>query len=96
MELKITVFNPSAENTTFDVLVNGNGLLGDSLFFVAAQESGIYELLFSPLLPGEEYGSISFVSERTGEFWYKLKLIALPPEPIDLELFEAELGKSAV
>lgn len=95
VELKLTVYNPSDENTTFQVIIRGAGLLGDSLFYVAAKETGTYELLYSPLLPGEGEGAVSFVSDRTGEFWYKLKLIALPPEPIELDMFECELGKSA-
>lgn len=95
VELKLTVFNPSDENTTFQVLIRGPGLLGDNLFYVPAKETGTYELLYSPLLPGEAEGAVSFVSDRTGEFWYKLKLVALPPEPIDLEMFECELGRSA-
>ncbi|CAG9335550.1 unnamed protein product [Blepharisma stoltei] len=94
VELKLTVYNPYPENTTFEVNIQGHGLMGDNMFYVAAKELGTYELLYSPLLPGESYGTISFVSEKTGEFWYKLKLIALPPEPFELEIFECELGKS--
>jgi hypothetical protein len=94
IELKITVFNPFAENTTFDVTIQGKGLTGDNLFFVAAKEQGVYELVFSPLIPGESEGAIFFMSEKTGEFWYKLKLNALPPEPIELPLFECELGRT--
>jgi hypothetical protein len=51
--------------------------------------------LYSPLLPGESFGSLSFVSEKTGEFWYKLNLTALKPDPMELEQFECELGKTA-
>jgi|Transcript_13298 hypothetical protein len=37
VELKITVYNPSEEDTTFEVAVEGEGLLGDHTFFVASQ-----------------------------------------------------------
>lgn len=94
VELKLTVYNPYNENTTFEVNIQGHGLMGDNVFYVAAKELGVYELLYSPLLPGETYGTISFVSEKTGEFWYKLKLIALAPEPFEIEIFECELGKA--
>ena len=94
IELKITVFNPYPENTTFEVSIQGKGLAGDNVFFVPAREQGVYELVFSPLIPGETEGAVFFVSEKTGEFWYKLKLNALPPEPIELGVFECELGRS--
>lgn len=94
IELKITVFNPYPESTTFEVSIQGKGLIGDSVFFVPAKEQGVYELLFSPLIPGEYEGAVFFISEKTGEFWYKLKLNALPPEPIELNLFECELGRT--
>lgn len=94
IELKITVFNPYTESTNFDVAIQGKGLIGDNVFFVPAKEVGTYELLYSPLIPGESDGAVFFVSERTGEFWYKLKLNALPPEAIELPLFECELGRT--
>lgn len=94
IELKITVFNPYSESTTFEVGIQGKGLMGDNVFFVAAKEVGVYELLYSPLIPGETDGAVFFISEKTGEFWYKLKLNALPPEPIELPLFECELGRT--
>ena len=96
LELKLTIYNPHEESTTFNVFVRGEGLIGDDVFYVPPKEVGVYELLYSPLLPGEREGSVSFVSDRTGEFWYKLILVALPPEPIELNLFEAELGKVGI
>jgi hypothetical protein len=93
VELKITVYNPLAESTVFEVSIVGDGLVGDSSFIVPAKEVGVYELMYSPLKIGEFDGAVSFMSERTGEFWYRLKLIAREPEPIEMELFEAELGR---
>jgi len=95
LSVEITVANPVNETTNFDVHITGEGLLGEHLFQVGPNDTGKYELLYSPLLPGEGNGSIAFVSEMTGEFWYKLNLRAVPPDPIELELFECELGKTA-
>lgn len=94
VELKITVFNPQPESTIFEVSIIGEGLIGDRSFVVPGREVGVYELVYSPLKAGEFEGAVSFMSERTGEFWYKLKLLAHEPSPIELELFEAELGRN--
>ena len=37
---------------------------------------GTYELMFSPLKPYIEKGSIAFVNEKLGEIWYELRLIS--------------------
>lgn len=94
IELKITVYNPFTESTTFDVSIQGKGLVGDNVFYLEPKAIGVYELLYSPLIPGESDGAVFFVSEKTGEFWYKLKLNALPPEAIELPVFECELGRT--
>lgn len=94
IELKITVYNPFNESTTFDVTIQGKGLVGDNVFYLEPKAVGVYELLYSPLIPGESDGAVFFVSEKTGEFWYKLKLNALPPEAIELPIFECELGRT--
>jgi hypothetical protein len=96
LAVEITVVNPISETTVFEVIINGDGLLGESVFHVGGKEVGKYELLYSPLLPGEGLGSLSFVSDKTGEFWYKLQLKALEPDPVELEMFECELGKTAI
>ena len=94
LEFKITVYNPLNEDTVFDVNVVGEGLYGDQQFSVPAKETGLYTLTYSPLLPAQGDGAISFLSEKTGEFWYRLRLICDPAEPIEKELFECSLGKS--
>lgn len=96
VELKITVYNPIPEGTIFEVSIVGQGLIGESSFAVQGREVGVYELLYSPLKVGEFEGAVSFMSERTGEFWYKLKLIAREPDPIEIDLFEAELGRNCI
>lgn len=94
LEFKITVYNPLSEDTIFDVNVVGEGLYGDTQFAVVAKEMGYYTLTYSPLLPMQSEGAVSFLSEKTGEFWYRLRLICDPAEPVEKELFECGLGKS--
>ena len=95
MEFRITVYNPLPDETLFDVNISGEGLFGEGQFLVAGKETGIYQLLYTPLMPGEGEGSVSFISEKTGEFWYYLHLICDPTDPIEKETFECDLGKSA-
>lgn len=94
VEFKITVYNPLPEETRFDVNVVGSGLFGEPHFSLGARETGTYQLIYTPLLVGESEGSVAFLSEKTGEFWYHLHLICDPAEPIEKEIFECELGKS--
>ena len=94
LEFKITVYNPLPEETQFGVNVTGPGLFGDPQFTLGARETGSYQLIYSPLIAGESDGSVAFLSEKTGEFWYYLHLICDPAEAIEKELFECELGKS--
>lgn len=94
LEFKVTVYNPMETETTFSVNITGEGLTGPQEFTVAAKETQAYTLLYMPLQPGESEGSIAFLSDHTGEFWYKLKLVSDPAEPIEPELFSCDLGKS--
>lgn len=87
--------NPIDEVTTFDVVLNGAGLLGETRFSVDPKEIGKYELLFSPLVPMNCEGSIFFESELTGEFWYKLYLKSTPADDIEVPKITCELGKNA-
>lgn len=93
--MEITVSNPSSKTVSFDVDLEGEGLLGPSQLDLSPGETGVYELIFSPLWAGEYDGSITFISETVGEFWYKLKLTAVEPEPVVLPSVECELGRFA-
>ena len=42
VELKITVYNPYDEETTFTVTIHGEGMIGDSMFYLGAKEEGVY------------------------------------------------------
>lgn len=60
----------------FDVIVKGPGLFGKDLFELGPKKTGTYELMFSPLRPFTEKGSISFINEKLGEIWYDLNLVS--------------------
>ena len=48
--VEIMLENPSLEQKTFEVEIDGEGLLGDSMFIVPPKSSKVpYELIFSPL-----------------------------------------------
>lgn len=71
--------NPLPEPVTFEVFFTGNGLLGDAAFSIGPKNQSTYELLYSPLRPTEpgipEKGTIGFLNEKLGEFWYDLLMI---------------------
>lgn len=84
-----------AEPITFEVFYTGEGLIGDSAFSLEPKNTGTYNLIFSPLAAGEFQGTIGFLNEKVGEFWYDLKLSAEENPIVNLELLECELGKVA-
>ncbi|KAG7383502.1 Cilia- and flagella-associated protein 47 [Phytophthora pseudosyringae] len=77
--VEIGLANPLDDETTFTVELRGRGLLGPTTFALGARQSGVYELVYSPLLVtagnGEE-GAILFSSDAVGQFWYRLNLVA--------------------
>lgn len=93
---EISLSNPLAEPITFEVFFQGEGLIGDSTFSLEPRStSTTYNLIFSPLIAGEYQGSIGFLNEKVGEFWYDLNLVAEENPVQNLELLECELGKIA-
>lgn len=78
----------------FNVLLVGEGLLGEPSIKLGAHETASYELVYSPLLPGSTEGSITFINDDIGEFWYRLLLTADAPPPVVLPPMKAEIGKS--
>ena len=62
--------NPIDQPVFFDVVINGQGLYGKQIFELGANKTSIYELMFSPLKPFTETGSIAFINEKLGEIWY--------------------------
>lgn len=91
--LDIAITNPLDMPVIFDVDIQGDGLLGESFVQLAARESAVYELIFSPLNYGEWEGGITFTNKDAGEFWYRLELSADKPSAIVLEDMECEIGK---
>jgi hypothetical protein len=94
--VKIQLVNPLDDIVTFQAVLEGEGLLGDTEFTLAPRETATYELVYSPLIGGRTKGQAVFINEKVGEFWYDLDLNALPGAPIVLDRFKCELGSSAV
>jgi len=92
---EISLSNPLAEPITFEVFYNGEGLIGDSSFSLEPKSVGTYNLIFSPLGAGSSQGTIGFLNEKVGEFWYDLNLQAEENPVVNLDLLECELGKVA-
>lgn len=92
---EISLNNPLNEPITFEVFYSGEGLIGDPAFSLEPKNVGTYSLIFSPLMSGEFQGTIGFLNEKVGEFWYDLTLVAEENPSINLELLECELGKIA-
>ena len=87
--------NPLNEPITFEVFYSGEGLIGEGSFSLEPRSEGLYSMIFSPLMAGEFQGTIGFLNENVGEFWYDLNLIAEENPVVGLELLECELGKVA-
>ncbi|RHZ21992.1 hypothetical protein DYB26_003352 [Aphanomyces astaci] len=84
--MEISLENPLDRPVVFDIVLKGNGLFGPTQFALEAQQTGIYQLLYSPLLPSTNAtGSIGFTNEDVGEFSYVLTLHATPAPPIQLQ-----------
>lgn len=92
---EISLNNPLNEPITFEVFYSGEGLIGDSSLSLEPKSIGTYNLIFSPLLAGDFQGTIGFLNEKVGEFWYDLNLVAEDNPLQNLELLECELGKVA-
>jgi len=66
----IQLTNPLNEPATFEVLIEGEGLIGDPVLYLNAQETVTYEVLFSPLRVFHGQGAVAFIHEKLGEIWY--------------------------
>ena len=90
----IELYNPLEENLTFEAIIEGEGLMGDSFITIPAKKSILYKLEFLPLKDFAKNGSISFINEKIGEVWYELHLVSAERKAEKLALIKAELGKS--
>ena len=97
VSVEIALDNPTPETLEFHVALEGEGLLGDSTYFLppsSSNQSSVYELIFSPLKVGKFFGSITFQNDSAGEFWYKLVLEAHPATAIVIDPIECMVGSS--
>lgn len=90
--LSISLTNPLSHAVDLDVILVGKGLLGDSIFHIEPNTTGVYELLFLVLLPSEQNGSVTFINQDIGEFWYQLHLIANQAPIIKLDKMTCAIG----
>ncbi len=92
---EISLNNPLNEPITFEVFYSGDGLIGDPSLSLEPKSIGTYSLIYSPLKPGATEGTIGFLNERVGEFWYDLNLAADENPVVNLDTLACELGKVA-
>ena len=92
---EISLSNPLNEPITFEVFYSGEGLIGDATLSLEPKSIGTYSLIYSPLKTMISEGTIGFLNERVGEFWYDLHLAADENPVSNLETLACELGKLA-
>ena len=95
--IEISLDNPTDDDLHFEVVLEGEGLLGDSTFVLrpnSANSASAYELIYSPLKAGKFTGSITFMNDLVGEFWYKVLLTALPAGAVIIDTIECMVGLS--
>ncbi|XP_043556662.1 cilia- and flagella-associated protein 47-like [Chiloscyllium plagiosum] len=93
IDVIIPISNPLQEPLVLDVMLNGAGITGDTSLAVGPKEVISYKARYTPHVVGERRGSVTFHSDRIGEFWYELNLTAKKPTPISLPELQCELGK---
>lgn len=94
--LCVPLSNPFNKVMQFRVLKNGPFLEGEDTVEIGPKDKFDYELRFKPIQVGKFRGSLIFLNEETGEFWYDLRLISTDPIPIQAEPVEAEVGRYVV
>jgi len=89
---EISLENPLDEVIDFRVELQGHGVLGDNTFSLGPRATGAYSLYYSPLTVQEHSGSVAFLNDRVGEFWYKLNLYSEAAPPVELDPLSAPVG----
>ena len=92
--VEIGITNPLDRPVEFEIILEGQGLLGDPFLMLGPSETATYELVYSPLRPGETTGAIIFSNEEVGEFWYQLELTSQPSAVTSLPEMICEVGTS--
>lgn len=72
--LDVQLHNPLEESTSFEVVIEGEYLMGQPIIYVNPQQTVNYELVFSPLKSFRGKGSLNIIHEKLGEIWYDLAL----------------------
>eukprot|EP01035_Chromulina_nebulosa_P019713 gene19713-25641_t len=95
---QIQLDNPYSEYIDLSIVIEGEGLIGDSKFTLspngANDNNNVYELIYSPLVDGKFVGKIIFSNSKIGEFWYSLYLTAIKPDPIIIPQVECMVGST--
>ncbi|KAK2527080.1 Cfap47 [Columba guinea] len=92
-EIHIPITNPADKILQLSVVLENSSLCGQKALTLGPKETFLYQLKFSPAVVGTSDGSVMFLSDVIGEFWYALKLIVETPLPTSLPEIECELGK---
>ncbi|XP_074953995.1 cilia- and flagella-associated protein 47 [Phalacrocorax aristotelis] len=93
--IHIPITNPADKILQLSVVLENQSLCGEKAFTVRPKQTFLYQLKFSPAVVGTSDGSVIFLSDMVGEFWYALKLIVEKPLPTSLPEIDCELGKWA-
>ncbi|XP_019379409.1 PREDICTED: cilia- and flagella-associated protein 47-like [Gavialis gangeticus] len=92
-KIEIPITNPTAESLQLNVVLTDAALTGETTLVLKPKETLLYEMKYSPAAIGTSDGSVIFLSEAVGEFWYMLKLIVEEPLSTTLPEIACELGK---
>ncbi|XP_009333062.1 PREDICTED: putative uncharacterized protein CXorf30 homolog [Pygoscelis adeliae] len=93
--IHIPITNPADKILQLSVVLENQSLCGQTAFTLRPKQTFLYQLKFSPAVVGTSDGSVIFLSDMVGEFWYALKLTVEKPLPTSLPEIECELGKWA-
>ncbi|XP_068773049.1 cilia- and flagella-associated protein 47 isoform X2 [Struthio camelus] len=91
--IDIPITNPTDKILQLSAVLENHSLCGKKAFVLRPKQTLLYRIKFSPAVVGTSDGSVIFLSEMVGEFWYALKLIVEKPLPTTLPEIECELGK---
>ena len=78
----------------FEVEYQGRYIYGPPEILIEKDSSTMYNLMFSPLVPFEGKGSISFYNVNYGEIWYEINLISTQAKSKSIISFLSEIGEN--
>ena len=82
------------EESSFQVVINGLGLLGDPTISMKPDYDNTYILEYLPLQVGDEKGSICFINPGVGEVLFELDLVCHDKPPVVINNLKSPLGVS--